>query len=57
MNEKGKVEVMNTILQVLGTVSVFFAGYFLESLFALAVFLFIGGIIVLQVKIVSWGGK
>lgn len=53
MNEQGKIEVMNTILIVLGVLSVFFAGYILNTLFYLSVFLFIGGIIVLSVKAVS----
>ena len=51
MNEKGKTEVINITLQVLGILGVFFAGYLLQSLFTLSVFFFICGIIVLQVRI------
>jgi len=52
MNEEGKAEVINTIFQVLGIISIFFAGYILQELFTLAVFLFICGIIIIQLNIV-----
>lgn len=51
MNAEGKTKLANTVLQALGIMSIFYAGFILERLFALAVFLFVGGIVVSQVEV------
>jgi hypothetical protein len=53
MNAQGKVEVINTLLQSLGILSVFFAGFVLENLFFLSLFLFVVGVFALQIRAVE----
>lgn len=52
MKEQGKIEVINTVLLVLGLLGVFFAGYILNTLLYLSLFLFVAGVISLSVKAV-----
>ena len=52
MREEGKIELINTAFLVAGILSVFFAGFVLENLFYLSLFLFVAGVVVLSVKAV-----
>lgn len=52
MNEAGKIELINTAFLVAGILSVFFAGFIIENLFYLSLFLFVAGVVVLSVKAV-----
>jgi hypothetical protein len=52
MKEEGKIEVINMALLVTGILSVFFAGYVIETLFYLSLFLVACGVVVLSVKAV-----
>ena len=51
MNKKEITEIINTVFRALGILSVFFAGYFLQTEHYLSLFLFVCGTLVLCVQI------
>ena len=52
MNELEKIDVINSVLIVLGSLCIFFAGYVLNTQFYYSLFLFVAGIVLVVIKAV-----